>query len=292
MKLYANYPVKSTQDIGEWAKQMEELGYDGICASDHFWIDVGFPHVFVAATQMLLSTNHVKVTTSFANNLLRSPMEFAQASLSLAKLSNGRFEPGLGAGWFKEEILKSGLSFPVGKDRLRRYLEALQITKEILATGCVSYEGEHYTIDNSEVPLPLPDYQPTLTGSAGFTGSIRAVAPVVDRIEIPSAARATINNDLNFEIVRTITADQLQDDIGVAKEASPDVPVGLFLYFVVGNEEETAPWCELFGDGFLGQFIGSKEKVLSAIDDLRSWNLSHLQLTGLTVESVDRLLVA
>ena len=39
----------------------------------------------------------------FANNLLRSPVEFAQAALTLQRASDGRFEAGLGAGWSREE---------------------------------------------------------------------------------------------------------------------------------------------------------------------------------------------
>lgn len=49
------------------------------------------------------------MTTAFANNLIRSPVEVAQAALSLHALSDGRFQVGLGAGWAVEEIIGASL---------------------------------------------------------------------------------------------------------------------------------------------------------------------------------------
>ena len=43
-------------------------------------------------------TERVTLLSCFANNLLRSPVEFAQAALALQRASGGRFEAGLGPG--------------------------------------------------------------------------------------------------------------------------------------------------------------------------------------------------
>ena len=105
MEYFVNLPGTRFNDPGVWAREMEEQGWDGICASDHFWVtDHPYPHVFVTAAQMACATSRVQITSSFCNNLFRSPVEFVQASLSLQQASDGRFEAGLGAGWAAEEM--------------------------------------------------------------------------------------------------------------------------------------------------------------------------------------------
>ena len=100
------------------------LGWHGVCASDHFWVTHSYPHVFVAATEMACNTEKLKLTTSFCNNLFRSPVEFCQAAFSLQQASSGRFEAGLGAGWLEEELVAAGLEYPQPKERITRYIEA------------------------------------------------------------------------------------------------------------------------------------------------------------------------
>ena len=84
MEYFANYPAGTDVEPVSWAVEKEAEGWHGICASDHFWVGATrYPHVFVAATQMACATQRIKLTTSFCNNLFRSPVEFAQAALSL-----------------------------------------------------------------------------------------------------------------------------------------------------------------------------------------------------------------
>ena len=105
MEYFVNLPNDQFLRPGKWAKEMESLGWHGVCASDHFWVTHSYPHVFVAATEMACNTEKVKLTTSFCNNLFRSPVEFCQAALSLQQASSGRFEAGLGAGWLSAGTL-------------------------------------------------------------------------------------------------------------------------------------------------------------------------------------------
>ena len=69
-------------DPGEWGRQREDEGWHVLSVADHFYTDHRpFPHVWVAATAIASATSQVKITTSFVNNLLRSPVEVAQAAL-------------------------------------------------------------------------------------------------------------------------------------------------------------------------------------------------------------------
>jgi alkanesulfonate monooxygenase SsuD/methylene tetrahydromethanopterin reductase-like flavin-dependent oxidoreductase (luciferase family) len=135
MEYFVNYPVGGGVGPGDWASGKEAEGWHGICASDHLWVGpTRYPQVFVAATQMACATSSVKITTSFCNNLFRSPVEFAQAALSLQAASRGRFEAGLGAGWAQDEMDAMGEPYPEPGVRVSRYVEALRIASSLLAS--------------------------------------------------------------------------------------------------------------------------------------------------------------
>ena len=68
----------------------------GLALSDHFVTMVlSYPHLWVALTELAYATRVIPITSSFANNLFRSSVEFAEAALTLNRVANGRFE-GLG----------------------------------------------------------------------------------------------------------------------------------------------------------------------------------------------------
>ena len=92
-------------DPGEWGRRREAEGWHVLSVADHFFTDHRpFPHVWVSAAAIAEATSTVTITTSFTNNLFRSPVEVAQASLQMQNVADGRFELGLGAGWAKGEM--------------------------------------------------------------------------------------------------------------------------------------------------------------------------------------------
>lgn len=103
--LVANY-TSWTIDPRSFAREAEQAGFAGVSCSDHFFRTSAYPHMWVTLAAMAAATERVFLTSSFANNLFRSPVEFAQASLTMQALSDGRFEAGLGAGWLgRQKIL-------------------------------------------------------------------------------------------------------------------------------------------------------------------------------------------
>ena len=158
MEYFVNMPGARFHEPEIWASEMEAAGWDGICASDHLWVTDPYPHVYVSATQMACATESIQITTSFCNNLFRSPVEFAQACLALQRASGGRFEAGLGAGWAESEMVAMGLDYPAPGERISRYIEAMQVAGDLLRTGQCQFSGEYYQVDitgdNHLGPLP------------------------------------------------------------------------------------------------------------------------------------------
>ena len=281
VEYFVNYPAGEAPAVSEWAREKESEGWDGICASDHLWVGpILYPHVFVAAAEMAVATTRVMIATSFCNNLLRSPVEFALAAIGLQRASKGRFEAGLGAGWARDEIEAIGLPYPNGAMRVSMYVEALKIVKELLQTGQCRFEGGHFHVNISgENRILGCEEPPPLVAAAGGTRSLAEVAPLVDRLEVKANARATRGGRLDFGIMATISEEEVRRKIEQVKSIRPELPLGIFLLVGVGDEKDTQAFNGMLGKSYLGRFFGQPSAVADAIRELLALGIDRVQLT-------------
>ncbi len=288
MEYFANFPAGTGVSPVDWARAKEQEGWHGICASDHLWVgETRYPHVFVAATQMACATTRVKLTTSFCNNLFRSPVEFAQAALSLQAASNGRFEAGLGAGWLQDEIEAMGKTYPDGPTRVSMYIEALQIVRQLLATGQCAFQGTHYhvNISGDQRLADVTDTPPPLISSAGGPRNIRESTPLVDRLEVKASARATRVGHLDFGILATVTEDEVRENVARVRDINDTIPLGIFILTAVGDDPMVAGLKSGLGDGYLSRFVGEPQQVAEALNGLTQLGIDRVQVTELAAGS-------
>lgn len=292
MEYFVNMPSANFSDPGGWASEMEVTGWHGVCASDHFWVsDHTYPHVFVAATQMATATRKIIITTSFCNNLFRSPVEFSQAALSLQQAAQGRFEAGLGAGWAEAEIAAMGGDYPSGPERMSRYIEAMQVSRDLLQTGQSHFQGEFYQIDitgDDKIGPAVPN-PPKLIGSAGGPRGIREITPLVDRIEIKASARSTRGGAIDLGLMATVTEDEVKRSIERVRAVSDDIPIGIFLLVAAGENELVNNMKAMMGNGYLGHFMGHPEDVAESLGSLEALGIDRVQLTEFVPDSQQAL---
>ena len=227
MQYVANL-MRADIDAAQWARQCELDGWDGVAIADHTVHDGRlWPHVWVAASAAAVATERVRVTTAFANNLFRHPLEFAQAAIAMQVVSNGRFEAGLGAGWAEGELTAMGSPLPPPYERVERYVEALTICRELFDTGRCSFEGSWYSVDVASFSVEgLPP--PALVGALGGSRMLREASPHLDRIEIKAAGAATRGGALDFGRLGRVTVDEVRRKVDQARVANPDAPLGFF----------------------------------------------------------------
>jgi alkanesulfonate monooxygenase SsuD/methylene tetrahydromethanopterin reductase-like flavin-dependent oxidoreductase (luciferase family) len=292
MDFFANM-IRLDVDPAGWAAAREREGWAGVVCSDHYWTvtddpNRGNPHVWVTLATMAAHTSAVRLAPSFANNLLRSPVEFAQAMLCLQRDSGGRAEAGLGAGWYRDELEATGQRFPDPPERAGRLREALQIVRALLDTGTCEFEGRHYTV---RVPRmgPLVDPPPPLVASVGGPWTIRNITPLVDRVEVSAAARATRGGDVDIAALAAVTRDEVRGMIEAVREVRANVPVGMLVHFAVGDTPQVADRKRLMGDGFLSGFIGEPTAVAQAVHELRDLGIDRVQLTEIFPGGVEQL---
>lgn len=288
MECIANF-LSAEEPPVAWAVRREEEGWGILGCADHFFSpNRSYPHVWVTLATFAAATSRVLLTTSFANNLFRTPVEFAQASLQMHAVSGGRFEAGLGAGWDQQEAEAAGIDYPSAGGRAGRYAEAIQIVRQLLTHGSCSFHGQHYDV---EVPVlgPRLDRPPRLVASLGGDRTIREIAPLVDRVELKMISSATRGGSLNVPALAQIPRSHLDDLVAKVRAVNPTVPLGVFILCSVGEDDWTQSLEKTLGDSFIGGFFGSAPKVASSLHDLAEAGISRVQLSPFTATSFELL---
>lgn len=275
-------------DPATWARAREAEGWHGGAVADHLWHrERAYPHVWVALGAMATATTRVMLTSSFANNLLRSPVEFAQAAMTMQQASGGRFEAGLGAGWVRAEIEQIGHRYPPPGERISRYIEAITIAGELLRTRHCTFHGEYYGVD---VDILGPDVPPPpLVASVGGPRSIREISPLVDRVELKVSSPATRGGELDYSAFRLIDESHLDVLVSQVRAVRPDVPLGMFLQVGVGSHPRLEQLAEMLGGSWMGSFIGPATKVSEALLALEGRGIDRVQLTPYVPETFELL---
>jgi alkanesulfonate monooxygenase SsuD/methylene tetrahydromethanopterin reductase-like flavin-dependent oxidoreductase (luciferase family) len=291
VELFANLS-QPCNDPAAWALERESEGWDGVACADHYFsvgrAARGFPHVWTSLGGMAAATSRVRLQPAFGNNLLRSPVEFAQAMLMLQSMSGGRAEAGLGAGWAEVEVRSAGLTFPDGPTRARMLHEALQIVRELLRSGTCQFEGDHYTID---VPVlgPLSETPPPLVASVGGPWTMKHITPLVDRVEL-AIGRATRGGVNDLPTMATATLAEVKEMVGLVREVSPGIAVSLLAFVAVGTGPDVDKMATALGDGLYGQLVGEPAAVADALRRVgEEAEVDRLQITAWTPPSYEAL---
>jgi probable F420-dependent oxidoreductase len=158
--------ARSGDEWAEKARRIESLGYATLVVPDNIERSLApFPALAVAAA----ATRTLRIGTYVLANDYRHPVLLAKEAASLDRLSNGRFELGIGAGRASAaaDAGMLGLTFDPGGVRVARLAEALSIIKPLLSGQRVDVSGTYYRVQGAGTsPLPLQQPLPILVAAA------------------------------------------------------------------------------------------------------------------------------
>jgi alkanesulfonate monooxygenase SsuD/methylene tetrahydromethanopterin reductase-like flavin-dependent oxidoreductase (luciferase family) len=289
MEFIANFMTCDLSPVS-WARTREAEGWDVLGCADHFFTaDRPYPHLWVTLATMAAATSTVRLTSSFANNLLRSPVEFAQAALAMHAACDGRFEAGLGAGWTRNEIEGASLTYPSPGDRAGRYIEAITIVRALLTDGRCTFHGRYYDIDIPVIGPRSTASAPPLVASLGGDRTIREIAPLVDRVELKLISAATRGGQLELDKLASIPRSHLDDLVAKVRAVNATVPLSVFILCSAGDDARTRAVESMLGDSFLGGFFGEPSKVADSMHALAEAGISRVQVSPFTEQSFELL---
>ncbi len=286
---YVSNLMDADADVAEWARRREAQGWQVLSVADHFYsANRAFPHVWVTAAAIAAATTHATVTTAFVNNLLRSPVEVAQAALMMQSVSHGRFELGLGAGWLREEIVAAGLNYPAAVDRAGAFIESMSIVRTLLHTGAAQVDGRYYQVDLRGLG-PLSDTPPRLVGSVGGPRTVREVTPLLDRVEIKASSASTRGGALDVAALAAVPDTHLAEMVARVRAVRPDIEIGMFVLCNVGTDVRTQQLRDALEGSLYGRFFGTVEHVAEGLAWLADQGISRAQISPFDNTTFDTL---
>lgn len=145
----------------ESARRLDEAGYAGIWAWDHF-MGRGDLTVPVVETWTILAmaaarTSQITVGPFVANVMNRHPALLARMASTLQIASGGRLVLGIGIGGAPKEHAAYGMQFPEAKERAARLEEAIAVIRALWTGGPVTRDSPYYPLHEAVAfPIPVP----------------------------------------------------------------------------------------------------------------------------------------
>ena len=145
----------SVDRIGELVRIADEGGLGLVGVQDHPY-QARFLDTPALIATLLAQTRRISFFTDVANLPLRLPAVLAKAAASLDVLSGGRFELGLGAGGYQDQIAGMGGPRRSPAESVEALEEAIDLIR-LMWSGerVVSFDGSHYRLDDAH-PGPPP----------------------------------------------------------------------------------------------------------------------------------------
>ncbi|GAA4546820.1 LLM class F420-dependent oxidoreductase [Pseudonocardia xishanensis] len=233
-------------DLLRVAQTTEAAGFDAFFRSDHYLsmgpVD-GLPgptDAWLTLAGLARETSRIRLGTLVTSATFRYPGPLAVSVAQVDRMSGGRVELGLGAGWYEAEHAAYAVPFPPLRERFDRLEEQLEIITGLWATPegeRYEFSGDHYTVTDSPA-LPTPVQRPgppVIVGGHGpkrtpelaarfaneFNVAFSAPDAVAAQFERVDAACAAIGRDPK-EIVRSVAQVVClgADDAAVARRAA------------------------------------------------------------------------
>lgn len=207
------------------AKTAEECGFSAVSLSDSVFFseraaaeypytsdgrrmwneETPFADPLIAAATMGAVTESLVYRTNVLKLGSRNPLLLARQIGTVANLTQGRFELGVGVGWAPEEFEWCGVPYA---RRGARVDEMIEVIRLVLGGGMVEYHGEFYDFDRLRMSPAPPREVPLIVG--GHTdAALRRAARIGD-----GWTSALMPYD---ELVKTMARlDELRAEFGTA----------------------------------------------------------------------------
>ena len=174
-------PPLRYEEVLEVAQHAERAGYASLWLADHLFFDlakyggsaepVGALEPIVTLAALAREVPRVRLGTLVLCEALRPAAVLAKALASLDRVSGGRLDVGLGAGWYEPEYAAIGMQLPSPGVRLERLGETLDIVTRMLAARgeAVTVSGAHHRVEGARnlppaLQMPRP---PVFVGGKG-----------------------------------------------------------------------------------------------------------------------------
>ncbi|BBG01431.1 MULTISPECIES: LLM class flavin-dependent oxidoreductase [Pseudonocardia] len=157
-----------------WA---EQKGLDSAWLTEHHFCDDGYsPSPFVLASAIAQRTSRMRIGTNLIVSPLHDPVRLAEDSATLSLLSGGRFDLGVGQGYWGREFEAFGRKITQRPSLLE---EGIEVIRQAWSGSAAGYQGRRYRLPPLPV-TPVPETAPQLLVGAMADVAIERAARIGD----------------------------------------------------------------------------------------------------------------
>jgi alkanesulfonate monooxygenase SsuD/methylene tetrahydromethanopterin reductase-like flavin-dependent oxidoreductase (luciferase family) len=171
-------PVVDLASILAAARRADELGFDAVGLWDHYHSpkpEWGYIAGFSAMAALAAATERTHLVQMVVNNLHFEPGTLAKETSTLALMSGGRYELGIGAGDWPESFVAWGRPYPERVERVARLEESIAIVRRAWSGELFDVDGRFNVLRDACVS-PAPEQPPRVVVGVGKSQALVASA--------------------------------------------------------------------------------------------------------------------
>lgn len=256
------------------ARAAEAAGFDWAGKGDHIvflddehgWsVDTVTYDQFIALSYVAGVTDRISVGTNICVAPYRHPVYLSKLALTLDAVSEGRFELGVGVGWYEAEF--EVLDVPFGQ-RGSRTAEFLDLFKQVCDDPVVSFDGPHHSFEEvGFYPRPTQENGPPVLVGGDSSATFARAAEFGDGWIIPASPEEVQSG-----------RDRLHrawDDFD--REGTPTVAAEAAMYISDENHPERA-------------LFGPIESVIDGVEKYRNSGATRVIVSVTEAETTDEFI--
>lgn len=252
----------------ESARKIEALGYSTLVTGDHMGFGLFAP--LSALMAAAAATTTLRLGTHVLVNDFRNPVMLAHEAATFDLLCDGRFEFGIGAGWYLGDYTAAGIHFDAPGARVTRLEEAVQLYKRLFGDSPVTFQGDHYHVEDFNMqPKPLQRPHPPMYIGGGGKRMLSLAGREANIVGVGSSA----TRDGHMDFARS-TPEGTAQKIAWIREAAgqrfEEIEIHMLYNKVVVTDdrrqaaEEVLDWLGDFPSSVVTSVARSVEEVLRA----------------------------
>lgn len=159
------------------ASLVEELGFESLWLPEHSHVPAASSGIlsreyhrlydaFMVLANAAAVTTRLRLGTAVSVLSIRDPIWTSKMVATLDRLSDGRFDFGIGYGWIDQEIENHGVPF---RERREVFRDKLRIVLALWTDEVASHKGSHVSLQDSfQWPKPVQTPHPPIYLGAGL----------------------------------------------------------------------------------------------------------------------------
>ncbi len=254
-----SFNADSGQAWGDFARKAEDLGYSALHLADHL---LGAGPALTAANhpeQNLAAIPAMAYAAAVTSKIhigarvfcidYHNPLVLIKSALTIDKLSGGRLEFGLGAGWIKEEYAAVNIPFDEPRVRIDRLADVVEGVKAFTREGPADISNDTLHWKGFE-GTPRPVSKPPIMIGGGSPRILRLAGREADIVSLNFNNRSGM---IGPDGVQLSSEEETQKKVGWIKEGAGkrfnqlELEIGAYFTFVM---DDPTPVLQQFAGAF------------------------------------------